>query len=100
MIPLVVEIEIVNVRIVEDHGYDLGIEVVQHVVVRAGRGEGVVLTRAPEHCFIRTALGYIEGRVRRLQTPRLFPFYIRYRHVVTCCVGSFCQVDVGSVGWS
>lgn len=32
MIPLVVQIEIVDVSVVEDHGYDLGIEVVENVI--------------------------------------------------------------------
>ena len=96
MIPLVVEIEIVYVRVVEYHGYDLRIEMVEHVMVRR-RIERVILTGTPEHCLVGSTLSDVEGRVGGLHAPRLFPFDRRYRHVVTCRVRRFREIDVSSV---
>lgn len=95
MIPLVIEIEIVNVRVVQYHGYNLRIEVVQHVVVRAGGGEGIVLAGTSEHCPVGATLGHVYRRVRRLHAPCLFPFDCR--HVVTRRVGRLREIDVCSV---
>ena len=97
MIPLVVEIEIVNVRVVQYHGYDLGIEVVQHVVVRAGGGEGIVLAGAPEHGLVGATLGHIYRRVGRLHAPRLFPLDSWHWHVVAGRVRRLSEIDVSSV---
>ena len=47
VVPLIIQVKIVNVSVVEDHGDDLRVEVVQHVV-GARRGEVVVLAAAPE----------------------------------------------------